>query len=134
MEKWKKMREKDSYWSCLWAIVWVAGIILSVFIVILACRKEVKACDFALDEGVAWVDERTYYLPAEAISEGPEASKWVAFRGANGMVYEVNDEILGQIGGSDGLDTDGIYLLTMGSNGTKEWYDDTILVVWRDVL
>lgn len=89
-----------------------------------------KACDFELDEGIAWIDERTYYMPGELISEGD----WSAFRGSNGMVYDVNDEILEQIGGSKGLGTDEIYLLTMDSNGTKEWYDDTILVVWRDVL
>lgn len=89
-----------------------------------------KACDFELDEGVAWADERTYYMPGELISEGD----WSAFRGSNGMVYDVNDEILEQIVGSERLSTDGVYLLTMDSNGTKEWYDDTILVVWRDVL
>nr|DAE42866.1 MAG TPA: Membrane fusion protein p14 fusion protein transmembrane domain [Caudoviricetes sp.] len=89
-----------------------------------------KACDFELDEGVAWSDERTYYMPGDLISEGD----WIAFRGSNGMVYEINDEILEQIGGSKGLGTDEIYLLTMDSNSTKEWYDDTILVVWRDVL
>lgn len=93
-----------------------------------------KACNFELDEGVAWADDRTYYMPGELLIEGPEGSKWVAFRGSNGMVYKVNDEILEQIEGSRGLDTDGIYLLTMDSNGTREWYDDTILVVWRDVL
>ena len=93
-----------------------------------------KACDFTLDEGVAWADERTYYMPGELLIEGPKGSKWVAFRGSNGMVYEINDEILEQIEGSEGLGTDGIYLLTMDSNGTKEWYDDTILVVWRDIL
>ena len=93
-----------------------------------------KACGFTLDEGVAWADDRTYYMPGELLIEGPEGSKWVAFRGANGMVYEVNDEILEQIGGSERMGTDGIYLLTMDSNGTKEWYDDTILVMWRDVL
>lgn len=93
-----------------------------------------KACNFELDEGVAWVDGRTYYMPGELLIEGPEGSKWVAFRGSNGMVYEINDEILEQIVGSEGLGTDGIYLLTMDSNGTKEWYDDTVLVVWRDVL
>lgn len=89
-----------------------------------------KACDFTLDEGVAWADERTYYMPGELISEGD----WSAFRGSNGMVYEINNEILEQIWGSEGLGMDVIYLLTMDSNGTKEWYDDTILVVWRDVL
>ena len=89
-----------------------------------------KACDFTLDEGVAWADDRTYYMPGELISEG----NWSAFRGSNGMVYEINNEILEQIEGSEGLGTDGIYLLTMDSNGTKEWYDDTILVMWRDVL
>lgn len=93
-----------------------------------------KACDFELDEGVAWADERTYYMPSELLIEGPKGSKWVAFRGSNGMVYEINNEILEQIWGSEGLGTDGIYLLTIDSNGTKEWYDDTILVVWRDVL
>ena len=50
------------------------------------------------------------------------------------MVYEVNDEILEQIGDSEGLNMDGVYLLTMDSNNTKEWHDDAILVVWRDVL
>lgn len=93
-----------------------------------------KACDLELDEGVAWIDERTYYMPGELLIEGSEGSKWVAFRGSNGMVYEVNDEIPEQIVGSERLSTDGIYLLTMDSNGTKEWYDDTILVVWRDAL
>lgn len=75
-----------------------------------------KACDFELDEGVAWADERTYYMPGELISEGD----WSAFRGSNGMVYDVNDEILEQIVGSERLSTDGVYLLTMDSNGTKE--------------
>ena len=89
-----------------------------------------KACNFELDEGIAWVDGRTYYMPGELISEGD----WSAFRGSNGMVYDVNDAILEQIVGSERLSTDGIYLLTMDSNGTKEWYDDTILVVWRDIL
>ncbi len=89
-----------------------------------------KACDFELDEGISWGQNGLYYMPAELISEGD----WSAFRGSNGMVYDVDDEILEQIGGSERLSTDGIYLLTMDSNGTKEWYDDTILVVWRDVL
>ena len=93
-----------------------------------------KACDFELDEGISWSSDGLYYMPAELISEGPDESKWVAFRGSNGIVYEINDEILEQIRGSEGLSMDGVYLLTMDSNGTKEWYDDTILVVWRDVL
>lgn len=83
-----------------------------------------KACDFELDEGVAWIDGRTYYMPGELISEG----NWSAFRGSNGMVYEYDHDVFG-------CDLeDAPYLLTMDSNGTKEWYDDTILVVWRDVL
>lgn len=89
-----------------------------------------KACNFELDEGISWESDGIYYMPAELISEGD----WQAFRGSNGMVYEVNDEILEQIGGSEGLSMDGVYLLTMDSNDTKEWYDDAILVVWRDVL
>lgn len=130
-----------------WYLGIVCGFLGGIFVIFCAwCGVNwVGACDFTLDEGVAWVDERTYYMPAEVIvesytgageviSKGPEGSKWVAFRGSNGMVYEVNDEILEQIGGSEGLGTDGIYLLTMDSNGTKAWYDDTILVVWRDVL
>lgn len=28
---------------------------------------------------------------------------------------------------------DAPYLLTMDSKGTKEWYDDEILVIWRSV-
>lgn len=119
-------------------ISWVLAVLFLVGIGFLGLSGlgsiHAKACDFTLDEGVAWADDRTYYLPAEGISEGPEGSKWVAFRGSNGMVYEINDEILEQIGGSEGLGTDGIYLLTMDSNGTKEWYDDTILVVWMDIL
>lgn len=82
-----------------------------------------KACDFELDEGVAWVDERTYYMPGELISEGD----WRAFRGSNGMVYEYDHDIFG-------CDLeDAPYLLTMDSRGTKEWYDDEILVIWKDV-
>lgn len=76
-----------------------------------------KACDFELDEGVAWADERTYYMPGELISEGD----WSAFRGSNGMVYEWIERVT----------DDSKYLLTMDSKGTKEWYDDEILVVWR---
>lgn len=80
-----------------------------------------KACDFELDEGVAWADERTYYMPGELISEGD----WSAFRGSNGMVYEYDHDIFG-------YDLEDVpYLLTMDSRGTKEWYDDEILVVWR---
>lgn len=90
----------------------------------------VKACNFELDEGISWSSDGLYYMPAEVISEGD----WSAFRGSNGMVYDVNDAILEQIVGSERLSTDGVYMLTMDSNGTKEWYDDTILVVWRDVL
>lgn len=87
-----------------------------------------KACDFTLDEGVAWVDGRTYYMPGELLIEGPEGSKWVAFRGSNGMVYEYDHDVFG-----DDLE-DAPYLLTMDSKGTKEWYDDEILVIWRSVL
>lgn len=82
-----------------------------------------KACDFELDDGVAWADERTYYMPGELISEG----NWRAFRGSNGMVYEYDRNIFG-----DDLE-DAPYLLTMDSKGTKEWYDDEILVIWKDV-
>lgn len=138
-----EVKKKDFSW-CFGIICGFLGGLFVIFCMWCGVNR-VGACDFILDEGVAWVDERTYYMPAEVImesytgaaeviSEGSEGSKWVAFRGSNGMVYEVNNEILGQIGGSEGLDTDGIYLLTMDSNGTKEWYDDTILVVWRDVL
>ena len=87
-----------------------------------------KACNFELDEGVAWVDGRTYYMPGELLIEGPEGSKWVAFRGSNGMVYEYDHDVFG-----DDLE-DAPYLLTMDSKGTKEWYDDEILVIWRSVL
>lgn len=80
-----------------------------------------KACDFELDEGVAWVDGRTYYMPGELISE----DDWSAFRGSNGMVYEYDHDAFG----SDLEDAP--YLLTMDSKGTKEWYDDEILVIWR---
>ena len=82
-----------------------------------------KACDFELDEGVAWIDEMTYYMPGELISEG----NWSAFRGSNGMVYEYDHDVFG-----DDLE-DAPYLLTMDSRGTKEWYDDKILVIWRSV-
>lgn len=82
-----------------------------------------KACDFELDGGVAWADERTYYMPGELISEGD----WRAFRGSNGMVYEYDHDVFG-------CDLeDAPYLLTMDSRGTKEWYDDEILVIWKDV-
>ena len=82
-----------------------------------------KACDFELDEGVAWADERTYYMPGELISEGD----WSAFRGSNGMVYEYDHDVFG-----DDLE-DAPYLLTMDSRGTKEWYDDEILVIWKAI-
>lgn len=83
-----------------------------------------KACDFELDDGIAWIDERTYYMPAELISEGD----WKAFRGSNGIVYEYDHDVFG-------YDLkDAPYLLTMDSKGTKEWYDDEILVVWRSIL
>lgn len=78
---------------------------------------QAKACDFELDEGIAWASDRLYYMPAEIISEGD----WQAFRGSNGMVYEWIERV----------SEDFQYLLTMDSKGTKEWYDDEILVVWR---
>jgi len=76
-----------------------------------------KACDFELDEGIAWGQNGLYYMPAEVISEGD----WQAFRGSNGMVYEWSERVLEDVP----------YLLAMDSKGTKEWYDDEILVVWR---
>lgn len=76
-----------------------------------------KACDFTLDEGIAWASDGLYYMPAEVISEGD----WQAFRGSNGMVYEWPERV------SEASE----YLLTMDSNGTKELWDDEILVVWR---
>lgn len=76
-----------------------------------------KACEFELDEGIAWGQNGLYYMPAEVISEGD----WQAFRGSNGMVYEWIERVT----------DDSEYLLTMDSKGTKEWYDDEILVVWR---
>lgn len=82
-----------------------------------------KACDFELDEGVAWADERTYYMPGKLILEGD----WRAFRGSNGMIYEYDHDVF-----KSDLE-DAPYLLTMDSKGTKEWYDDEILVIWKDV-
>ncbi len=76
-----------------------------------------KACEFELDEGIAWGQNGLYCMPAEVISEGD----WQAFRGSNGMVYEFENRVT----------DDSEYLLTMDSKGTKEWYDDEILVVWR---
>lgn len=43
------------------------------------------------------------------------------FGGSNGMVYEWIERVT----------DDSEYLLTMDSKGTKEWYDDEILVIWR---
>ena len=83
----------------------------------------VKACDFELDEGVAWSSDGLYYMPAELISEGD----WSAFRGSNGMVYEYDHDVFGY-----DLE-DAPYLLTMNSRDTKEWYDDEILVIWRSL-
>lgn len=123
------MKKDVKRWIC-----WVFMVLFLVGIGLLGLSGlgsiHAKACDFELDEGISWSSDGLYYMPAELISEG----NWSAFRGSNGMVYDVNDEILEQIGGSERLSTDGIYLLTMDSNGTKEWYDDTILVVWKDVL
>lgn len=82
-----------------------------------------KACDFELDDGISWGSDGLYYMPAELISEGD----WSAFRGSNGMVYEYDHDVF------EGDLEDAPYLLTMDSKGTKEWYDDTILVIWKDV-
>ena len=108
----------------------VSGILVALFLIgmgILGLSGlgsiHAKACDFELDEGVAWADGRTYYMPAELISEGD----WRAFRGSNGMIYEYDHDVFG-------CDLeDAPYLLTMDSKGTKEWYDDEILVIWKDV-
>lgn len=82
-----------------------------------------KACNFELDEGISWGSDGLYYMPAELISEGD----WKAFRGSNGMVYEYDHDVFG-----DDLE-DVPYLLAMDSRGTKEWYDDEILVIWRSL-
>ena len=134
------MRKNERIWTKIW---WILGIFGGFFVsfCMYSGANSVHACDFGLDEGVAWIDEDTYYMPAEVIVEaytgtaetifeGSEGSKWVAFRGSNGMVYEVNEDVLGA---NFELDTDGIYLLTMDSKGSKEWYDDEILVAWRDI-
>lgn len=82
-----------------------------------------KACDFELDEGISWGSDGLYYMPAELISEGD----WRAFRGSNGMVYEYDHDVF------EGDLEDAPYLLTMDSKGTKEWYDDKILVIWKAI-
>lgn len=82
-----------------------------------------KACDFELDEDISWSSDGLYYMPAELISEGD----WSAFRGSNGMIYEYDHDVF------EGDLEDAPYLLTMDSRGTKEWYDDEILVIWKDV-
>lgn len=82
-----------------------------------------KACNFELDEGISWGSDGLYYMPAELISEGD----WSAFCGSNGMIYEYDHDVF------EGDLKDAPYLLTMDSRGTKEWYDDEILVIWKDV-
>lgn len=116
------MKKDVKRWIC-----WVFMVLFLVGIGLLGLSGlgsiHAKACNFELDEGVAWADERTYYMPGEPISEG----NWSAFRGSNGMVYEYDRDVF------EGDLEDAPYLLTMDSRGTKEWYDDEILVVWRAV-
>ena len=102
----------------------ISGVLAALFVVGIGVlgaaglsSLHAKACEFELDEGIAWGQNELYYMPAEVISEGD----WQAFRGSNGMVYEWPERVLEDVP----------YLLTMDSKGTKEWYDDEILVVWR---
>ncbi len=113
----KKSTEKKVFRAVLWVFVtlFMAGILGFGLCGIL--NLSAKACEFELDEGIAWGQNGFYYMPAEVISEG----EWQAFRGSNGMIYEWPERV----------SEDFQYLLTMDSRGTKEWYDDEILVVWR---
>lgn len=103
---------------------WFSRLILGVFFLSMITlgvfaigNLHAKACEFELDEGIAWGQNGLYYMPAEVISEGD----WQAFRGSNGMVYEW----FGRVSETSE------YLLTMDSKGTKKWFDDEILVIWR---
>ncbi len=116
------MKKDVKRWIC-----WVFVVLFLVGIGLLGLSGlgsiHTKACNFELDEDISWGQNGLYYMPAEVISEG----NWSAFRGSNGMVYEYDHDVFG-----DNLE-DAPYLLTMDSKGTKEWYDDEILVIWRSV-
>lgn len=116
------MKKDVKRWIC-----WVFMVLFLVGIGLLGLSGlgsiHAKACNFELDEGISWGQNGLYYMPAELISEGD----WSAFRGSNGMVYEYDHDVFG-----DNLE-DAPYLLTMDSRGTKEWYDDEILVIWRSI-
>lgn len=116
------MKKDVKRWIC-----WVFMVLFLVGIGLLGLcglgSIHAKACNFELDEGISWGQNGLYYMPAELISEGD----WSAFRGSNGIVYEYDPGIFGH-----DLE-DAPYLLTIDSRGTKEWYDDEILVIWRSV-
>lgn len=115
----KKNTKGWIYWTFLTLFLYGLGI-LELFVL---GSIDAEACNFELDEGISWCSDGLYYMPGEPISEGD----WSAFRGSNGMVYEYDHDVFG-----DDLE-DVPYLLTMDSKGTKEWYDDEILVIWRSL-
>lgn len=98
-------------------------IVCTIFILIFVTITEAKACDLEFDYGIGWIDDNTYYMPAELVEIDQNVAE---FRGSNGMIYEWNSA------GSVWQISDCFcYLLTMNSNGSHYWWDDEILVVWR---
>lgn len=102
------------------------AVLLMLFLLVKIMQNSARACDLYLDQGIAWVDENVYYMPAEVVEFN---EKTVEFRGSNGIIYAVNIDDFCCL---DGVKMDDFqWLLTMDSKGSHYWWDDEILAFWR---
>lgn len=101
-------------------------VVLMMFLLVKMMQNSARACDLELDQGIAWVDENTYYMPIEVVEIG---SDFVDFCGSNGVVYSIK---MGDFCCLDDIKIDDFqWLASMDSKGSHYWWDDEILVLWR---
>lgn len=110
--------KKDLKFGLLMAFLVILAVVLGAIL----SQNNASACELEDNFGVAWFAENYYYMPGEVVEIDQNGAK---FRGSNGVIYEASSEYFGDIS------SDFVYLLTMFSNGTEEWEDDKIAVIWR---
>lgn len=106
-------------------LIVICNVVCGVLITLLFGGKA-AACDLELDQGIAWIDENTYYMPVEVVEIGKD---FVDFCGSNGIIYSIKT--------SDFCCLDGVnfnefcWLASMDSMGSHYWWDDKIVALWR---
>lgn len=106
-------------------LIVICNVVCGVLITLLFGGKA-AACDLELDQGIAWIDENTYYMPVEVYEITDDE---VIFHGSNELIYHAKIKDFCYL---DGIKIDDFqWLATMSSNNSHYWFDDEIMALWR---